>query len=55
MAKKVPAFLRAEIRDNAADLTQETWNGMLGRFAQCALSLLKASSIGLSSGECFGR
>jgi hypothetical protein len=29
MAKKVPAFLRAEIRNDATDPTQETRNGML--------------------------
>jgi hypothetical protein len=37
MAKKVPAFLRAEIRNNATDPTQETRNGMLGRLAQMRL------------------
>jgi hypothetical protein len=41
MAKKVPAFLRAEIPSNATDPTQETRNGMLGGFAQMPLSLLK--------------
>jgi hypothetical protein len=34
MAKEVPAFLRAEIRNNATDPTQETRNGMLGCLAQ---------------------
>src|SRR4029077_5394190 len=37
MAKKVPAFLGAEIRNNATDPTQEARNGMLGRFAQMRL------------------
>ena len=37
MAKKVRAFLRAEIRDNGTDPTQETRNGMLGRLAQMRL------------------
>jgi hypothetical protein len=37
MAKKVPAFLGAEIRNDATDPTQETRNGMLGGFAQMRL------------------
>src|SRR6516165_11862301 len=37
MAKKVPAFLRAEIRNDATDPTQETRNGMRGRLAQMRL------------------
>ena len=37
MAKKVPAFLCAEIRNDATDPTQETRNGVLGRFAQMRL------------------
>jgi hypothetical protein len=34
MAKEIPAFLRAEIGNNATDPTQEARDGMLGRFAQ---------------------
>src|SRR5437773_12503313 len=37
MAKKVSAFLRAEIGNNATDPAQETRNGMLGRLAQMRL------------------
>jgi hypothetical protein len=37
MAKKVGAFPRAEIRNNAADPTPETRNGMLGPLAQMRL------------------
>jgi hypothetical protein len=37
MAKKVPAFLGAEIRNHATDPTQEKRNGMLGRLAQMRL------------------
>ena len=39
MAKKVPAFLGAKIRNDATDPTQETRNGMLGRLAQMRLEL----------------
>jgi len=37
MAKEVPAFLRAEIANNATDPTQEPQNRMLGRLAQMRL------------------
>src|SRR6185312_12044007 len=37
MAKEIPAFLRAEIGNNATDATQEARDGMLGRFAQMRL------------------
>ena len=37
MAKKVRAFPRAEIPNNATDPAQETRNGMLGRLAQMRL------------------
>jgi hypothetical protein len=37
MAKEIPAFLRAEIGNNATDPTQEAWDGGLGRFAQMRL------------------
>ena len=56
MGKEVPAFLRAEIGNDATDPTQEPQNCMLGRLAQECLRLLKARvSIGLRSGEYFGR
>ena len=37
MAKEVPAFLRAEIGNDATDPTQELQNRMLGRLAQMRL------------------
>ena len=37
MTKEVPAFLRAEIGNDAADPTQEAQNRMLGRLAQMRL------------------
>src|SRR5260370_41942678 len=37
MAEEIPAFLRAEIGNNATDPTQEARHGMLGRFAQMRL------------------
>ena len=37
MAKEVPAFLRAEIGNDATDPTQESQNCMLGRLAQMRL------------------
>src|SRR5215510_9087615 len=37
MAKEVPAFLRAEIANNATDPTQEPQNRMLGRLAKMRL------------------
>ena len=37
MTKEVPAFLRAEIGNDAADPTQEPQNRMLSRFAQMRL------------------
>src|SRR5262249_34814273 len=37
MTKEVPAFLRAEIGNDAADATQEPQNRMLGRLAQMRL------------------
>src|SRR5262245_45433804 len=39
MAKEVPAFLRAEIANNATDPTQEPQNRMLGRLAQMRLEV----------------
>src|SRR5262245_62275315 len=41
MAKEVPAFLRAEIANNATDPTQEPQNRMLGRLAQMRLAALE--------------
>jgi hypothetical protein len=37
MAKEVPAFLRAEIGNDATDPTQEPQNCILGRLAQMRL------------------
>ena len=37
MAKEVPAFLRAEMGNDATDPTQESQNCMLGRLAQMRL------------------
>jgi predicted ester cyclase len=34
MAKEIPAFLRAEIGNDATNPTQEARNGMFGRLAQ---------------------
>ena len=53
--EKVSAFLRTEIGNNATDPAQEAWIVCSAALRRCALSLLKASSIGLRSGEYFGR
>ena len=55
MAKEVPAFLRAEIGNDATDPTQEAQNRMLGGLAQMRLEFAEGQLIGLRSGEYFGR
>jgi hypothetical protein len=55
MAKVISAFLRAESGDDATDPTQEPQNRTFGRLAKMRLEFAKASSIGLRSGEYFGR
>jgi hypothetical protein len=55
MAKKVRAFPRAEIPNNATDPAQETRNGMLGRLAQMRLEFAEGQFQGLRSEEYLGR
>ena len=55
MAKEFSAFLRAEIGNDATDPTQEPQNRTLSRLAQMRFEFAEASSIGLRSGEYFGR
>jgi hypothetical protein len=51
MAKEIPAFLRAEIGNNAPIRRKKRKMVCAAALRRCALSLLKASSIGLRSGE----
>jgi hypothetical protein len=55
MDEVVFAFSGAERGNQFADPAAEMWNGSLGGLRRSAFSLLKACSIGLRSGEYFGR
>ena len=60
MTKEVPAFLRAEIGNDAADPTQEPQNRMLGRLAQMRLEFAEGQrgilrKINQRRARCFDR
>jgi hypothetical protein len=50
MAKEIPAFLRAEIGNDATNPTQEARDRMFDRLTQMRLSFLEASSNGVEVG-----
>ena len=56
MSEVIGAFLRAECGHDSANPARETRDGSFGCLSQLPLvSLLKACSIGLRSGEVFGK